>query len=173
MLAAFCYKHVNLRLIIGELAQGFMSDCPRLAWWVLIVMPHAEGLCLLDGGRLTCVIYNVRLSSIKLKMSSLSCKRVRLLGRSVVVFLGVLALTVSLASRTADLNISAHQSVQSQTQKAKVQHRDRDAHGWSPVVTDSDPFYLAVCAKTLVPENTQVISEQLDSCLYNRPPPRS
>lgn len=106
-------------------------------------------------------------------MLSVSYKRVRLLGRPAIVFLGVLALTVSLASRTADLNISTHQSVQAQTQKAKVQHRARDAHGWSPVVTDSEPFYLAVCAKPLVPHTTQVISEQLDSCLYNRPPPRS
>jgi hypothetical protein len=106
-------------------------------------------------------------------MLSVSYKRVRQLARSAIVFLGVLALTVSLASRTADLNISTHQSVQSQTQKAKVQHRDRDAHGWPPVVTDSEPFYLAVCAKPLVPEKTQVISEQLDTCLYNRPPPQS
>jgi len=106
-------------------------------------------------------------------MVLVSCKHVRLVGRSLVVFLSVLTLTVSLASRTADLNISPHQSVQAQTQKGKLQHRDRDAHRWSPVVMDSEPFYLAVCAKPLVPEKTQVISEQLDTCLYNRPPPHS
>lgn len=132
-----------------------------------------KGDAFLTQGHLTYVIYNIGLSSVRLRMLSVSYKRVWLLGRSAVVFLGVLALTVSLASRTADLNISTHQSVQSQTQKAKVQHRDRDAHGWSPVVTDSEPFYLAVCAKPLVPHTTQVIAEQLDSCLYNRPPPRS
>jgi len=123
--------------------------------------------------RATCVIYNPRLLSVKFKMLLVSCTRVRLVGRSVLVFLGVLTLTVSLASRTVDLNISTHPSVQSQTQKAKVQHRDRDAHGWSPFVTDSEPFYLAVCAKPIMPDKTQVISEQLDTCLYNRPPPHS
>lgn len=119
------------------------------------------------------MLYNLRLSSVKFKMLLVSRKRVRLVGRSVLVFLGVLTLTVSLASRTVDLNISTHPSVHPQTQKAKIQHRDRDAHGWSPFVTDSEPFYLAVCAKPIMPDKTQVISEQLDPCLYNRPPPLS
>jgi len=42
MLSAFCYKHVNLRLINGELAPQFVSD-PHGCMVAPFVMLRAEG----------------------------------------------------------------------------------------------------------------------------------
>jgi len=100
-------------------------------------------------------------------------ERLRQLWRCLVVSLGILALTVSLASRTVNLKLSAQASVASQAQSAKIQHRDRDAFIWVPALASSEPFYLPVISEPVVSEEAPVLSEQVDSCLYNRPPPLS
>ena len=94
-------------------------------------------------------------------------------GRWVVVTLGIVALTISLASRTFDLKLSTQTSLTSQTQQATIQHRDRDACGWAPALANSEPFYLSVSPQPVAPETTPILSEEVDDCLYNRPPPLS
>jgi hypothetical protein len=106
-------------------------------------------------------------------MSLASRKPELRLGRFAVALLSILALTISLANRTADLKLSTHTSVESQARKGEVQHRDRDAFVWAPILANSGPFYLAVSAEPIMPEESLVFSEQVDSCLYNRPPPLS
>jgi hypothetical protein len=100
-------------------------------------------------------------------------ERPRQVWHCLVVSLGILALTISLASRTVNLRLSAQASVASQAQHAEIQHRDRDAFGWAPILASSDPFYLPVVSEPVVLEKTLVRSEQVDTCLYNRPPPHS
>jgi hypothetical protein len=95
------------------------------------------------------------------------------LRRWVVVSLGIVALTISLASRTFDLRLSTQTSVTSQAQRATIQHRDRDAFGWAPVLANSEPFYLSVSPQPVAPETTPILSEEVDDCLYTRPPPLS
>jgi hypothetical protein len=97
----------------------------------------------------------------------------RQLWRCLVVSLSILALTVSLANRTADFHLSAHTSVESHSQKAKIQHRDRDAFVWAPALANSTPFYLSVTSEPVATEQTPVLSDEVDDCLYNRPPPIS
>jgi len=106
-------------------------------------------------------------------MSLASRKHELLLGRFAVALLSVLALTISLASRTAELKLSSHTSVESQAQKGEVQHRDRDAFVWAPMLANSGSFYLAVLSEPVMPEESTILCEQVDSCLYNRPPPLS
>ncbi len=93
--------------------------------------------------------------------------------RWVVVSLGILALTVSLASRTADFHLSSHPTVDSQDQKGKIQHRDRDAFVWAPVLPSAAAFYLPVSVEPVVSEQAPILSVEVDDCLCNRPPPLS
>jgi hypothetical protein len=100
-------------------------------------------------------------------------QRLKQLWRGWVVSLAVLTLTISLASRTVELRLSAQTSVGSQAHQAKIQHRDRDAFGWAPPLANSEPFYVSVSPQPVAPEKTPNLSEEVDHCLYNRPPPLS
>jgi hypothetical protein len=91
--------------------------------------------------------------------------------RGLVFFCVTLALCVSLASRTVDLKLSDRPTVTSSAQKAKIQHLDKDAFGWSSPVSAFTIFLaLAPHTEAMVEENV-VSSLEVDTCLYNRPPP--
>ena len=93
--------------------------------------------------------------------------------RGLTFFCVTLALCVSLASRTVDLKIADRPTVASSTQKAKIQHLDKDAFGWSSPVSGFALFLaLAPHAEAMVEEHL-VFSHDVDTCLYNRPPPLS
>ena len=93
--------------------------------------------------------------------------------RCLVAFLAILTLTVSLAARTFDTNLQTHASISSQAEKAKIQHRDKSGSQWTPVLDRIEPFYLAVSAQPVEPEQEPLLSPHVDDCLYNRPPPLS
>ena len=91
--------------------------------------------------------------------------------RGLTFFFVILALCISLASRTVDLKLVDRPTATNATQKAKIQHLDKDAFGWSSPVSGfalflaPAPHSEAMIAEPLVP------SHEVDSCLYNRPPP--
>ncbi len=83
----------------------------------------------------------------------------------------MLALVVTLATRTLHLTIPHGVTVQSGAAQAKRQHLDRDAVGWIPptsVLTALRPptFYLHVA-----PAGPPLGVLLLDESLCNRPPP--
>jgi hypothetical protein len=123
------------------------------------------------------LLYNATLLAADMRMAPVSHERAaehsRQVWRCLVVSLGILVLTISLASRTVDLSLSTQTSVTSQPQKAKIQHRDRDAFVWAPVLANAEPFYLSVSLERVAPATTPVLSDEVDDCLYNRPPPLS
>jgi hypothetical protein len=44
---------------------------------------------------------------------------------------------------------------------------------WAPVLANAEPFYLSVSLERVAPAKTPVLSDEVDDCLYNRPPPLS
>jgi hypothetical protein len=91
--------------------------------------------------------------------------------RCLVALLGILILTVSLSARTFDLNLHSQTSVASQTQKDRIQHRDKSGSQWAPALDCLEPFYVAVCSEAVEPAAEPLLSPHVDDCLYNRPPP--
>jgi len=41
------------------------------------------------------------------------------------------------------------------------------------VLVNSTPFYLSVTSEPVATEQAPVLSDEVDDCLYNRPPPIS
>ncbi len=91
--------------------------------------------------------------------------------RGLTVLVGIFILTASLTARTVDLNLQSQTSVASQTQKAKIQHRDQTGSQWTPALNRLKPFYVEVSSEAVEPEQEPLLSAHVDDCLYNRPPP--
>jgi len=91
--------------------------------------------------------------------------------RSLIFFCVTLALCVSLASRTVDLKISDHAAATSATQKAKIQHLDKDAFGWTSPVSAFAIFLAPAPHAAAMVEEPLLLLHTLDAPLYNRPPP--
>lgn len=92
-------------------------------------------------------------------------------GRGLGFFCVILSLCISLASRTVSLELVDSPAVHSSLAKAKVQHLDKDAFEWtSPVAAFA--VLLIPAARTEAVANEQAApSYDVDTCLYNRPPP--
>jgi hypothetical protein len=93
--------------------------------------------------------------------------------RCLVALLGILVLTVSLAGRTFNTNLHRQAAVTSESEKERVQHRDRGGLQWTPALKRVERFYVAVCSQVVEPEQEPLLSAHVDDCLYNRPPPLS
>ncbi len=91
--------------------------------------------------------------------------------RCLLALLGIFILTASLTARTCDLNLHSQTSVVSQTEKARIQHRDNSGSQWAPALDCLEPFFVAVCSEAVEPEQEPLLSPHVDDCLYNRPPP--
>jgi hypothetical protein len=88
-----------------------------------------------------------------------------------VIVLAILALTVSLATRTSTPTVSHNIGVQAQSSQVTRQHLDTDAAQWvSPVapvvVSEVVSFYPRVS-----PAGPPVPNLFFEQSLYNRPPP--
>jgi len=114
-------------------------------------------------------------SKVSLAMSPRSDKRTctKLSLRCLIALLGILVLTVSLAGRTFDTHLTTRTGITSQSEKAKIQHRDKSGSQWAPALDHAEPFYVAVCSEAVEPEQEPLLSAHVDDCLYNRPPPLS
>jgi hypothetical protein len=90
--------------------------------------------------------------------------------RGLVICITILALTVSLATRTVHGSIYTSPTVHSASDKAKVQHRDKDASEWvTPVLTFAP---ISVTEPSVVQTSTEGVFFDLHyDSLYNRPPP--
>lgn len=88
-----------------------------------------------------------------------------------LVTLAIIALTVSLATRTLHLSAPHGTAVQSSSASAMRQHMDRDSVRW----VDPVPVFAAFEAPTfypfVAPAGTPLGVLLLDQSLYNRPPP--
>ena len=100
-------------------------------------------------------------------------RRGRKFSRCLVALLGILVLTVSLAGRTFDTNLHRQTTVTSQSEKERVQHRDKSGSQWAPALDRVEPFYVAVCSEAVEPEQEPLLAALVHECLYNRPPPLS
>ena len=106
-------------------------------------------------------------------VTTTSVPRPPLRWQGALFFCVALSLCVSLASRTVNLRISDHPTVANSAQKAKIQHLDKDAFGWSSPVS-AFALFLALAPHTeAMVEERPVLSHDVDTCLYNRPPPLS
>ena len=95
----------------------------------------------------------------------------RFSGRHVVVLLALLAISVSLATRTFHGVYFDHPVAQADPSHALRQHLDADAFVLtSPVLTWS-AILLPVVAPHAPPIEEQIRTVQLTESLYNRPPP--
>src|SRR5690349_4996926 len=72
--------------------------------------------------------------------------------RRLVALLGIFVLIVTLTNRTVSVRSNVRSSVSSQTQKAKIQHLDKDGSKWSPSVVRLEPFYVVLCSEVVEPE---------------------
>ena len=93
--------------------------------------------------------------------------------RAIVVYVAMLALVTSLASRTVHLPNSDLTSFQSNAPSAKIQHRNTNAVRWIPVI----PAVVLAWSPTPIQE-IAVQDEPLRSIFVNaglntRPPPQS
>jgi hypothetical protein len=93
--------------------------------------------------------------------------------RGLTFFCVTLALCVSLASRTVDLKLANRPTVASATQKARIQHLDKDAFGWSSPVSAFTLFLAPAPHAEAMVEEPLVLFHHVYTCLYNRPPPLS
>lgn len=91
--------------------------------------------------------------------------------RQVVVSLAILALTVSIATRTFGGFHSAHPSVQASASQAVRQHLAVDAIGLTYPVWQFTFLLLPVAAPHTPPAEPDVHSIEFSESLYNRPPP--
>ena len=93
--------------------------------------------------------------------------------RKLVICLACLALVVSLASRTIHISALDNPTAQSDSPKAKIQHLNKDAAQWTAPVASFLLFWLAVTSIQAASDENPPIPLDLDTCLYNRPPPLS
>lgn len=133
--------------------------------------PAIRGLTVLHGkgnGNVNVLPYPKVMPPISERQSD----NARVRWRAFVSLFGVIALTVTLAGRTFDVRVCSRPSVSLQSEKAKIQHRDKNGAQWSPPRPSLEPFYIAVCSEAVQPEQEPPLPGQIDDCLYNRPPPR-
>lgn len=92
--------------------------------------------------------------------------------RGFVVSLTILAITLSLASRTVHEGFYGKPTAHSASAISKIQHRDKDACEWvTPVAAFS---LLSVAEPSIARASTEGIFVELQyNALYNRPPPLS
>ena len=91
--------------------------------------------------------------------------------RTLVLLFAALSLVVSLAGRTFDNEGERHTSVRSGSHQAKHKHLDRDSVTWTvPVALFVPPLWRAVAAHIPAPSEP-LVSLEIYSSLYNRPPP--
>ena len=93
--------------------------------------------------------------------------------RTLIAILGIVVLTTTLASRTADVTVHRLTCATSPTQKAKIQHRNDDGARWAPPALSAEPFYLAVSPRRVEVQQAPLLPTHVDASLYDRPPPRS
>jgi hypothetical protein len=93
--------------------------------------------------------------------------------RGVVVFLAIMALTVSLADRVPHaVSVNKASAAHASSPAGKIQHRDQDESRWAAL---PPAFTLLWASETSVPlvEDKKVAVPQQDNSLHNRPPPVS
>lgn len=98
-------------------------------------------------------------------------KSLRISGRDAVVLLAILAISISVATRTFHFVAFDHPTVQADPSHALRQHLDADAVCLSKPVSNLAVMLLPVAAPHAPPADPQVRSVVLIESLYNRPPP--
>jgi hypothetical protein len=88
-----------------------------------------------------------------------------------VVVLAILALTVSLATRTFRLTIPHAVTVYDGSAQATRQHMDRDAASWIPPVPVLTTLQAPVFYPNVAPAGPPLPKLLFEEGLYNRPPP--
>jgi len=85
----------------------------------------------------------------------------------------VASLSITLADRVFHQSGSNVPTARSNSENAKIQHRDRLAQHWSaPLKTVHLPSPPAFVARIAFPEE-DLPGTEIDNCVYNRPPPRA
>jgi len=92
-------------------------------------------------------------------------------GRRVVVFLAILAISVSVATRTFHGFYVDHPVVQADPSHPMRQHLAADAFVLTNPVSNLSSLLLPVVAPHAPPVEAQMYGVQLTESLYNRPPP--
>ncbi len=88
-----------------------------------------------------------------------------------MLLLAALSLVVNLAGRTFAFDGDLHKTVRSGHITAKRQHMERDSASWSiPLAVFVPPLWPDVSERVAV-ASEPLVSVDLYSCLYNRPPP--
>jgi hypothetical protein len=103
--------------------------------------------------------------------SNLRGENGRISGRSVVVLLAILAISVSVATRTFHGFDLYYASVQSAQSHAMRQHLAADAVVLAAPVSTLSAMLLPVAAPHAPPTDPQVRTVELTESLYHRPPP--
>ncbi len=82
-----------------------------------------------------------------------------------------ISLVVNLAGRTFAFEGDVHKTARSGHITAKRQHLDRDSVSWSiPLAVFVPPLWPAISEQVAV-ASEPLVSVDLYSCMYNRPPP--
>ena len=84
----------------------------------------------------------------------------------------MLALVITLASRTVHLPKSNSPSFQSNAQNAKIQHRNTDAVRWAPVLLAALFAWSPASFHAVVAQDESLRSIFVDAGLNTRPPPQ-
>ena len=92
--------------------------------------------------------------------------------RGAVVFLAIVALTVSLANRVPHGTIPGNPVAQSFSSPAKIQHRDSDASQWVAPAAVFTFLWIAE-SSVILDRGRNVRTRPQDDSLHNRPPPVS
>lgn len=91
--------------------------------------------------------------------------------RAAVLLLAVASLVASLAGRTFGYQGDQHTAVRSGHADPKHQKLERDLPAWSiPLAVFVPPLWSEV-SSPVVAASEPLVPVDLDSCLYNRPPP--
>jgi hypothetical protein len=90
--------------------------------------------------------------------------------RGYIIALAVVALTVSLATRTVYVDVNLKTTLHSDCSYNKVQHRDKDSFEWAPPATNLCLLFLTEFSVSYESSPTLQFRLQHES-LYNRPPP--
>jgi len=93
--------------------------------------------------------------------------------RGLVIYVAVAALVITLADRVFHLSIPETSTAQCHSPRAKIQHRDKDAHRWAAPVAHFLPLPAPSPARRVMREHDPLQAVQVDGSLYDRPPPIS